>query len=47
MRRQQIRGQENKIILESLQGIKFIKSYKIENFFNEKLKENFIKFHNY
>ena len=41
---QQIRGQENKIILESLQGIKFIKSYKIENFFNEKLKKILLNF---
>ena len=43
---QQIKGQENKIILESLQGIKFIKSYKIENFFNKKLKEILLKFIN-
>ena len=41
---QQIRGQENKIILEFLQGIKFIKSYKIENFFNEKLKKILLNF---
>ena len=31
------RGEANKIILESLQGIKFIKSYKIENKFVERI----------
>ena len=31
------RGKENKTILESLQGIKFVKSYNIENNFISKL----------
>ena len=34
------RGEANKIILEALQGIKFIKSYKIESNFIERLLKN-------
>ena len=34
------RGETNKIILEALQGIKFIKSYKIESNFIERLLKN-------
>ncbi len=34
------RGEANKIIIESLQGIKFIKSYKIENNFINRLLKN-------
>ena len=36
-KRMEYRGKENKTILESLQGIKFVKSYKIENNFILKL----------
>ena len=36
---QEMTGKENKIILESLQGIKIIKAYNLEKVFYEKLKE--------
>ena len=40
LRGMKYRGEANKIILESFQGIKFIKSYKIENNFVKKLQKN-------
>ena len=36
---QKMKGEQNKIILESLQGIKIIKAYNLENIFNIKLRE--------
>ena len=41
---QSIKGQENKIIIETLQGIKFIKSYNIENIYNLRLNQLLKKF---
>ena len=41
---QTIKGQENKIIIETLQGIKFIKSYNIENIYNSRLNQLLAKF---
>ncbi|MDA9698801.1 ABC transporter ATP-binding protein/permease [Candidatus Pelagibacter sp.] len=41
---QSIKGQENKIIIETLQGIKFIKSYSIENIYKLKLNQILKKF---
>jgi len=41
---QSLKGQENKIIIETLQGIKFIKSYNIENIYNLKLNQLLNKF---
>lgn len=43
LRGMKYRGEANKIILESFQGIKFIKSYKIENNFVNKLQKNLEK----
>ena len=40
LRGMKYRGEANKIILESFQGIKFIKSYKIENNFVNRLLKN-------
>ena len=36
---QKMKGEQNKIILESLQGIKIIKAYNLENIFDVKLRE--------
>ena len=36
---QQVKGQQNKVILESLQGIKIIKAYNLEKLFKKKLRE--------
>tara|TARA_B100000989_G_scaffold204363_1_gene154687 strand:- start:26546 stop:28273 length:1728 start_codon:yes stop_codon:yes gene_type:complete len=41
---QSIKGQENKIIIETLQGIKFIKSYNVENIYNLRLNQLLKKF---
>ena len=41
---QSLKGKENQIILESLQGIKFLKSYNIEKIFNKKLRNILDKF---
>ena len=41
---QKIKGQQNKVIMESLQGIKFIKSYKLENLFSKELQNVFYNF---
>ena len=41
---QWFKGKENKIIFESLQGIKFIKAYNLEGIFNIKLRELLVKF---
>ena len=41
---QKLKGHENKIIMESLQGIKFIKSYNLENIFYSRLKKLMKKF---
>ena len=36
---QQVKGQQNKVILESLQGIKIIKAYNLEKLFKKKFRE--------
>jgi|TARA_B110000037_G_scaffold221030_1_gene290598 ATP-binding cassette, subfamily B, bacterial PglK len=41
---QNFKGKENQVILESLQGIKFIKAYNLEEIFNLKLRELLLKF---